>query len=332
METSNTTPLVSVIIPVYNVENYMDKCIKSVQNQTLENIEIILVDDGSTDTSGQKCDLYLSDKRVKVVHKKNGGLSDARNCGMDIASAPYIGFVDSDDYIANDMYELLYKRITDADADIAFCGMYSCYTDRITSHCNNTSDTFVTDAESAINIVLCGHKATLHAVDKLYKKSILEKHHFLIGKTYEDAHFIIPYLTDIKRAVFDMAPKYYYVHRVGSITTHPYKESDLSICEAHFNNRKIIIEKYPKLIEVANFRYYWSLFYILDKMLLTKDFSDINKQKEIISIIRENYNNIIKNRYIGKGRKVALTGLMIHVYFYRICLNVYTKQSKQLFK
>ena len=98
--------LISIIIPVYNVEKYLERCVKSVINQTYKNLEIILVDDGAKDNSGKMCDeLSKLDSRIKVIHKENGGLSDARNFGLKIATGDYIGFVDSDDYIADDMYE-----------------------------------------------------------------------------------------------------------------------------------------------------------------------------------------------------------------------------------
>ena len=100
--------LISVIVPVYNVEDYLDRCIESIINQTYKNLEIILVDDGSTDSSGKKCDEYaLRDGRIKVFHKENGGVSSARNMGLDIATGDYIGFVDSDDLLEHNMYEML---------------------------------------------------------------------------------------------------------------------------------------------------------------------------------------------------------------------------------
>lgn len=102
--------LISIIVPIYNVELYLEKCIESIINQTYKNLEIILVDDGSTDSCGKICDEYAKkDNRIKVIHKINGGLSDARNKGMEIAKGKYIGFVDGDDYVASDMYETLYK-------------------------------------------------------------------------------------------------------------------------------------------------------------------------------------------------------------------------------
>ncbi len=111
--------LISVVIPAYNVGKYIDKCIDTVLTQTYSNIEIILVDDGATDDTAEICDNYAKkDNRVKVIHKKNGGLSDARNAGIDAAKGKYITFIDSDDYIADDYVEFLYKLLIGKDADI----------------------------------------------------------------------------------------------------------------------------------------------------------------------------------------------------------------------
>lgn len=321
---------VSIIVPVYNVERYLPKCMESVLSQTLKEIEVILVDDGSTDGSGAICDDYKRDSRVQVIHKQNGGLSDARNTGVKASSAEYIGFVDSDDYIENDMYELLYGNMISYDADISFCGINDVYATGIRPAYVQTEGEFVTDGKTAIQMVLRGQNASVSAVNKLYKKSLLEKHPFPKGKTSEDAHFIIPYLTEINKAVFDMSPKYYYIHREGTITTRPYRKTDLSIVEAYDNNRKIIQKLYPELIELADFRYYWSLFYIIDKMIRTDSYGEEGDYQRIVSSIKKEYRNIMKNQYVGKARKAAVTGLMIHKKLYELCLYVYTKKRKQL--
>lgn len=118
-------PLISVIIPIYNVEKYLHKCVDSVLAQTYKNLEIILVDDGSTDASGQICDEYAAkDSRIKVIHKPNGGVSSARNAGLKVASGEYIGFVDGDDYIELSMYQILLDSILQTHSDIARCEMY----------------------------------------------------------------------------------------------------------------------------------------------------------------------------------------------------------------
>ena len=116
-------PLISVIVPIYKVEKYLNKCVKSIINQTYKNLEIILVDDGSPDNCGKICDkLAERDDRIRIIHKKNGGLSSARNAGIEIANGEYIGFVDSDDYIDNDMFETLYNNIKDNNADLSIIG------------------------------------------------------------------------------------------------------------------------------------------------------------------------------------------------------------------
>lgn len=114
--------LISIIVPVYNIEKYLDKCIDSIVNQTYQNLEIILIDDGSTDNSWKKCDEWAEkDKRIKVIHKENGGVSSARNVGLEIAKGKYIGFVDSDDYIEKSMYEIMYKEIKKSNIDLVIC-------------------------------------------------------------------------------------------------------------------------------------------------------------------------------------------------------------------
>lgn len=326
----NKNPQVSIIIPVYNVEKYLNTCVDSVLQQTLTNIEIILVDDGSTDNSGTLCDEYLKDPRVSVIHKKNGGLSEARNIGLKAATADFIGFIDSDDYIEKDMYEVLYNNIIKENADISACGTYNIYANGIKLAYTKTKGKFITDTKKAIELVMHGKNASVSAVNKLYKKSILEKHPFLVGKTFEDAHFMIPYLIDINKAVFDMSPKYYYMHREGTITTRPFNKSDLSIIEAYQNNRAIIEQCYPDLIKVANFRYYWSLFYVLDKILRTKSIGDESEYSLIVKTIKKEYFNIISNQYVGISRKLAVTGLMVHRKFYELCLQAYIRKKKQL--
>ena len=127
-----------------------------------------------------------------------------------------------------------------------------------------------------------------------------------------------------------MMPKYFYVHREGTITTRPFKKSDLSIVEAYENNKSIIERHYPELIEVAKFRYFWSLFYVLDKMFRTNSFGNDGEYLLIVKTIKKEYLNILSNRYVGKARKLAVTGLMIHRKFYELCLQVYIHKKKQL--
>jgi len=185
---------ISVIVPVYNVEQYLERCIDSIINQTYKNLEIILVNDGSTDNSGQLCDeLAKKDDRIRVIHKKNGGLSDARNVGVDEAKAELIGFIDSDDYIDEDMYELLINNLKAANADLSMCGHYDVY--------NNVPEAQVVDKKTwelspreAIKMVMEAKILSVTAVNKLYKKSLFSELRFEIGKIAEDAFIMIKLL------------------------------------------------------------------------------------------------------------------------------------------
>ena len=133
------TPKISVIVPVYKVEKYLNKCVDSIVNQTFTDIEIILVDDGSPDNSGKMCDDWSQkDRRIRVIHKENGGLSDARNRGIQESSGEYIIFIDSDDFIEPKMLEVLYNLATDHDADVAISGLCDCYKSGKFPRCTQT--------------------------------------------------------------------------------------------------------------------------------------------------------------------------------------------------
>ena len=181
--------LISVIIPVYNVEKYIEKCIYSVINQTYKNIEIILVDDGSTDISGKICDDFeKKDYRIKVIHKKNGGLSDARNVGIDVSTGKYIVFIDSDDYVDKKHIEYLYNMITKNNADISICQFNIVYENSDIQITDFTKkDTIkIFDNKKALETMLYNKKFCNSACTKMYKKELFDDIRFPIGKLYED--------------------------------------------------------------------------------------------------------------------------------------------------
>ena len=240
--------LISVIIPVYNVEKYLEKCVNSVINQTYSNIEIILVDDGSTDSSGKMCEeLSKMDKRVKVFHKKNGGLSDARNYGIDKAIGEYICFVDSDDFVTKDMCEILYGDIKKFNVDVAFCSFIDCY-GNIPIVNNNIYERYKLTKKEAIEYVMIGDKVPISAVAKLYKKSVFDKVRFTKGKTYEDALIMIELLDNCENISFNTSKVYYYIHRMNSITTKKFSKNNYDVIYAYKKNYKIIQENIQTLL------------------------------------------------------------------------------------
>lgn len=217
--------LISIIVPVYNVEPYLKNCIQSIRNQTYPMLEILLVDDGSTDQSGRICDEYKKmDERIKVIHKKNGGLSDARNAGLAIASGEYIGFVDSDDAIHPEMYERLYLAVKNKGADIALCDFKrvrenGAFLKKKVAAKGNRSVT-VLKREQAQELYFDKDKriALTVAWNKLYKRDLFEGIQFPKGKIHEDEFTTYQLLYRAKDIVHIKEELYYYLIRESSIT------------------------------------------------------------------------------------------------------------------
>lgn len=204
---------ISIVVPVYNVEHYLPKCIESVRNQTHRNLEIILVNDGSTDRSGSICDQYAAvDSRIKVVHKENGGLSDARNAGIDIAAGDFLGFVDSDDWIDEDMYELLYSLITEYGAEIAMCRLREISSTKIVDQ--STDDLIVCDGVDALKYMVTkenNYRFNHGITNKLIKRELLGNLRFPIGLFIEDIYFTPQLLYISRKCVYKDVAKYNYL-------------------------------------------------------------------------------------------------------------------------
>lgn len=222
--------LVSVIVPVYNVENYLKKCINSIINQTYKNLEIILVDDGSTDKSGKICDEYkLKDKRIKVIHKDNGGLSDARNFGLDVATGEYITFVDSDDFINSKMIEDFYNAIIKFNCDIVFgkTKNYSNYEQREESLKRCIDSAILKTKEECLKNININIYNT--AYPKLYKSFIFKNLRFPKGINYEDS-YIAPYVYELINNVVILPYNYYYRYiRENSIVHSKFSKKDYDL-------------------------------------------------------------------------------------------------------
>lgn len=222
-------PLISVIIPIYHVEKYLDRCVKSVMNQTWKNLEIILVDDGSVDDScPQMCDEYeKQDERIVVIHRKNGGLSAARNSGLDCCHGEFIAFVDSDDYISEKYIEAMYKEMNDT-TDIVVCNLQKVDENGIklgdTRQIQQTVR--ISGKEQLRNLVTRQHIYDTVVWNKLYRRKLFQSLRFPEGKIHEDVHVIHElYYQSVNVA---MVPDilYYYVQRDGSIMGKAHKKND----------------------------------------------------------------------------------------------------------
>lgn len=220
------SPVISVIVPVYNVEQYMDKCIDSLVNQTFSSIEIILVDDGSTDYSSVKCDSWKSkDKRIKVIHKKNGGLSDARNAGIKIARGKYISFIDSDDWVDKNMLLVLYNAITQEDAELAICRFKKVKDDKsVEDSISFRQKIEVINRYECFSELLEDKEITNHVWRKLYSRRIVFDNSFPVGRNYEDVFSMPNFIKKCKKIVkVDYIGYFYRINKNGIANTTNYK-------------------------------------------------------------------------------------------------------------
>ena len=211
--------IISVVVPIYNVERYLNRCIDSLLEQTLKEFEILLIDDGSTDSSGTICDDYASKyKNIRVIHKENTGVSDTRNVGIANAKGDYIFFLDSDDYIIPDCLEILYTNMMECKADLS-CGSFGFFDDR-----NPVDNSVITDSkllkcsgEKACMLLLYGKDFYTSSCNILIKKEIAKKNLFPIGKYHEDELTTFRYFLDSSIIIKTNINTYFYYQREGSI-------------------------------------------------------------------------------------------------------------------
>lgn len=268
--------LISVIIPVYNIEKYLGKCIKSVMEQTYKNIEIILVNDGSTDSCGKICDYYKKiDNRIVVIHKTNGGLSSARNEGLNVVKGSFVCFVDGDDYIENNMLEELKKNMDKYDSDISVSNFYLINNTKKISIDESISKNFcIQDKDKYIHIYNKYSSLTVPAWNKLYKKNIFDNVRYPDGKIFEDASVLCDILNNAKKVSYTLKPLYNYVYRKESITHN--SKIEHSDRFSYYDSRiNFFIEKgYYDLIEKEKNRKMNALISYLYRMKMNKIYND----------------------------------------------------------
>lgn len=243
-------PLISVIIPVYNVQEYLSECLESVRKQTYENLEIFLVDDGSKDSSGAMCDQYaLEDSRIKVIHKENGGLSSARNAALDVATGEYITFVDSDDYLADDYVEYLYDLLKSNNADLSICHMTEFYDDEAKKKDSKQEESQISvmSSDQALKRFLLQKNLFASAWCKLYKRELFAETRYPIGYYYEDMAIIHKIFLDSDKIVWSNQKKYFYRQRRNSIMNEKFNRKKLHRIEIAEQMKEEILTVKPEL-------------------------------------------------------------------------------------
>lgn len=243
-------PLVSVVIPVYNVEPYLHECVTSVVEQTYTNIEIILVDDGSTDSSGTLCDEFaLSDSRICVFHKKNDGLSDARNYGIRRSHGSLISFIDSDDYVSPDYIMHLYQALVRGKTDIVTTSICIFREgEPLKEHKRDTAEFHVYDACEALEDMLYMRHLEPNAFPKIYKKELFDTIQYPVGKLYEDIATTTKLIDKAGKIAYLDEKDYYYRIRPNSIQTASFNPKKLDLLDQLNVVKSIVQAKYPSVI------------------------------------------------------------------------------------
>ncbi len=245
--------MISIIIPIYKVEEYIEKCIESVINQTYTNIEIILIDDGSPDNCGAICDKYAeNDNRIKVIHKVNGGLSDARNAGMKIASGDYFVFIDSDDWVDKDYCEFLYNKQKEYDADIVVTPLRSVTQDGADISRKFTHETLIMTPEIAMEKMFARDSISWCAQAKLYRKELFEGVIYPVGVLMEDKATTYKLYHKANKIIFADTPKYNYLVRSGSIMRSTFSEKRLKSFDIQLELNTFLESNYPNTVKITH--------------------------------------------------------------------------------
>lgn len=302
--------LLSIIVPVYKVEQYLPKCIESILNQSFKDFELILVDDGSPDDSGKICDNYAKqDNRIRVMHKENGGLSSARNAGLDIAQGEYIGFVDSDDWIHEEMYQLLYTLAKKRNADIVQCEFKEVFKEVFEEQveAEEIKKSLIQEfmpLEAMRRIYTTYGTLTIIMCNKLYRRKVFEKNRFEVGRIYEDEFIIHKVLNAANKVVHIGKALYYYRQTNNSITRDKFNMRKMDYILA-LEQRALFFEEIgeQRLLEYTWLRYeniLVNIFYCIWKTRIS--------EKSIQNSIRKKYKvhyRAIKNSvYANKREKV----------------------------
>jgi len=302
-------PAVSIIVPVYNVEDYLEPCIESILQQTFTDFELILVNDGSTDGSADICDRYAyADERVRVFHKDYGGVSSARNIGICRAKGDFIGFVDSDDRIDRNMYQILYRHCLDSGSDIAVCKLGREIDGKLI---NATDHDLVLEMnnQTAMKEMFKGHLYRFSLCNKLFKRKCFANIQFPEGRIHEDLSTTYKLFAQAQKVIFTSYIGYIYIKRENSILTKTYDMRRLDSFKGWDEILSFMAQYYPVLTEEVSACFvYWCLDninYIIDQVSNKKERDICFRQ--IQQYMKKYQKNILKNSTLSFRSKWMIT-------------------------
>lgn len=319
---------IGIIVPVYNVEHYLKKCIDSIRNQDLQCFELILIDDGSTDKSGKICDEYAEqNENIKVIHTVHQGVAAARNRGIEESNGEYIAFVDSDDWLDRQYLETLYQLIRKYDADLVISSGINVLDGRsIHSKCINRDQAdleveVISKCEAYRRMLVCESNVSLVTWAKLYRKDLLQTIQYPVGEIYEDSKVIDQVIEKCSKIVCTSYAGYYYLRRKGSIVHGRMSVGHTAGVRNAVYLLGFIREKYPEIEDAAKIHYLRNCFDLLNLAMVDSDYQrECQKLKR--EIVREK-GFLLSCRYASLVEKTGVLCLMFGLSWYKLAWHFY---------
>lgn len=314
-------PLITVIIPIYKVEQYLRECVDSVLAQTYQNLEVYLVDDGSPDRCGEICDEYAaSDSRVKVIHQENAGLSEARNSAIDVCTGEYLFFVDSDDYIDQDTIATLYQELTANDADMAVTGLQSFYENgKIVKYAAENEVRVYSKTES-LDCFLFNDFLTPCVWGKLGKRALWDGVRHPKGKLFEDQYTTYRLLDCCERVVYVTTGRYHYRRRKGSIGNSTFTKRTYDLYDGIHEEYDYIHGRYAtECPNIAVARIFWEIVFV--NMMIRGKGHDRDAVRDVQRFARAHRKEVLACPYLSKVRKGQM---LLFAYCFPVYRGMYT--------
>ncbi len=315
---------ISVILPVYNVEEYLRRCVDSVLAQTYTELEILLVDDGSTDACPAICDEYAAkDSRVQVIHKVNGGLSDARNVGIRASTGRYITVIDSDDYVTPDYVETLYAAIKDTGCAMAIGGHRVVYSSGSTFD-RATGERTVLTAEEALRRMLYDDGVDVSAWSKMYERHLFDEVEYPVGRLFEDTATTYRLVDLAGRVALVSKPIYRYMVRQNSITGQTFSPRKMELITSTEEMTTYVAARYPALEKAAKRRLLFAYLATLSKLATKKDRFPEERER-MMAYVRAHGNEVLLDPLTPRRDRVAIYSIKVGFWFFRLVWKVYNK-------
>lgn len=310
-------PLISIIVPVYNVDKYLRECLDSICCQEKVNLEIIVVDDGSTDNSGAICDEYAKKHtNITVIHKQNEGAGFARNAGLDIMTGDYVSFVDSDDYIAADMYDTLFQAMMQTESDIACCGRFRVIDGKVAAAEKPITEEVVLSGQDIIRNLLLDKEMTYSQCDKLFKAELFKEVRFpKKNLPSEDMPCIYEILKRAEKVVYIGQAKYYYRLVMTSSTKKTFSPQNIGTVYYTQEICDDVIKNMPMLRDEAFFTIIQCTASVYARMMRDGKQKECKKEKRYMEkLLWKNYSGILKNPYLSRNAKLVALSIPLQCY------------------